>query len=87
MPHSHQCARALKYLRSYAHPLGVAPNFRACVDRKVQICARDVGVHVALLILFVLVLVICINIFAFKPILHVTQMTSLACKLLEDVSH
>ena len=31
--------------------------------------------------LFVLVLIICINIFAFAPNLHISQMTSLASKL------
>ena len=33
----------------------------------------------------VLVLVICINIFAVEPNLHIYQMTSLAYKLLDDV--
>ena len=33
---------------------------------------------------FVLVLVICINIFAFEPNLHLSQMMSLACKILND---
>ena len=37
------------------------------------------------MLLFVLVLVICINIFAFEPNLHISQMTSLAYILLEDV--
>ena len=35
--------------------------------------------------LIVLVLVICINIFAFEPNLHISQMTSFACKMLGDV--
>ena len=35
--------------------------------------------------LIVLVLVICINIFAFEPNLHISQMMSLACKMLDDV--
>ena len=38
-----------------------------------------------LLVLFVLVLVICINTFAFESNLHISQMTSLACKLLDDI--
>ena len=37
------------------------------------------------LYMFVLVLVICINIFTFEPNLHISQMTSLASKLLDDV--
>ena len=37
------------------------------------------------LTLHVLVLVICINIFALEPNLHISQMTSLACKLLDDI--
>ena len=32
-----------------------------------------------------LVLVICINIFAFAPNLHISQMTSLACRMMDDV--
>ena len=35
--------------------------------------------------LIVLILVICINIFAFEPNLHISQMTSLASKLLDNV--
>ena len=35
--------------------------------------------------LVVLVLVICINISAFDPNLHISQMTLLLCKLLHDV--
>ena len=35
--------------------------------------------------MFVLVLVICINIFDFEPNLHISRMTSLACKILDDV--
>ena len=30
-------------------------------------------------------LVLCINIFAFEPNLHISQMASLACKILDDV--
>ena len=35
--------------------------------------------------MFILVLVICIYIFAFEPNLHINQMTSLACKLLDNI--
>ena len=40
MPHSHQRAHVWKYMDEWTHPLGAAPNFRACVDNKVQIRAR-----------------------------------------------
>ena len=35
--------------------------------------------------MIVIVLVICIYIFTFGPNLHINQMTSLACKMLDDV--
>ena len=40
MPHSDQRARAWKYMRVCAYPLDAVPNFRAYLDRKVQIRTR-----------------------------------------------
>ena len=39
MLHSHQRARAWKYLHACAHPVGAAQIFCTCVEGKVQICA------------------------------------------------
>ena len=47
MLRAHQHARAWKYMCARAHPLGAAPNFHACAEKKDKSAHAHVGVHEA----------------------------------------